>query len=123
LLGAWLTIFVIVLTDAAGDICVTRGMKQVGAIHKVRLREVLRLVRRACRTPVLGLGIFCSACSFFLFLWILSWTDLSFAVPATALIYVFSTLGARFILHEKVTRARWAGSLLICLGVALTSLG
>jgi bacterial/archaeal transporter family protein len=123
LLGAWLTILIIVLTDAASDICVTRGMKQVGAIHKVRSREILRLIRRACRTPILGLGICCSAISFFAFLWLLSWTDLSFAVPATALIYVFSTLGARFILHEKVTRARWAGSVLICIGVALTSLG
>jgi bacterial/archaeal transporter family protein len=123
LLGAWLTILVIVLTDAAGDICVTKGMKQVGAIYRVRLREILRLVCRAIRTPILGLGVLCSAISFFLFLWLLSWTDLSFAVPATAVIYVFSTLGARFILHEKVTRARWVGSILICLGVALTSLG
>jgi bacterial/archaeal transporter family protein len=118
-----LTVLIIVLTDAASDICVTRGMKQVGAIHKMRSREILRLIRRACRTPILGLGICCSAISFFAFLWLLSWADLSFAVPATSLIYVFSTLGARFILHEKVTRARWAGSVLIGIGVALTSLG
>jgi bacterial/archaeal transporter family protein len=123
LLGAWLTILIIVLTDAAGDIFVTRGMKQVGAIYKVRSREILRVIRRVFRTPVLGIGICCSAISFFAFLWLLSWTDLSFVVPATALIHVFSTLGARFILHEKVTRARWAGSVLICIGVALTSLG
>jgi uncharacterized membrane protein len=123
LLGAWLTILIIVLTDAAGDIFVTRGMKQVGAIYKVRSREILRVIRRVFRTPVLGIGICCSAISFFAFLWLLSWADLSFVVPATALIHVFSTLGARFILHEKVTRARWAGSVLICIGVALTSLG
>ncbi len=123
MLGAWLTILIIVLTDAAGDIFVTRGMKQVGAIYKVRSREILRVIRRVFRTPVLGIGICCSAISFFTFLWLLSWADLSFVVPATALIHVFSTLGARFILHEKVTRARWAGSVLICIGVALTSLG
>jgi bacterial/archaeal transporter family protein len=123
LLGAWLTILIIVLTDAAGDIFITSGMKQIGAIYKVRSREILRVIRRVLRTPVLGIGICCSAISFFAFLWLLSWADLSFVVPATALIHVFSTLGARFILHEKVTRARWAGSVLICIGVALTSLG
>jgi drug/metabolite transporter (DMT)-like permease len=32
------------------------------------------------------------------------------------------TLGAQFILKETVTLQRWAGTLLVCLGVALTSL-
>lgn len=122
MVGAWLTILIIVLTDTAGDLFVTKGMKQIGAIQ-LQLRDILRLIRKGLRTPFLGLGIVCSAFSFFLFLWLLSWTDLSFAVPATAVIYVFSTLGARFVLHEKVTRARWIGSVLICIGVALTSLG
>jgi len=33
-----------------------------------------------------------------------------------------STLGAKFILKETVSLQRWAGILLVCLGVALTSL-
>jgi uncharacterized membrane protein len=122
LLKVWLTILLIVILDAAGDIWVTRGMKQVGAIHRVQPREILRLIRRALNTPALCLGIVSSALSFFLFLGLLSGADLSFALPATSLVYVFSTLGARYLLHEKVTRARWVGSALICLGVTLISI-
>ncbi len=122
MLKAWLTILLIVVLDASGDILVTRGMKQVGAIHRVYPREILRLLRRSLKTPLLGLGIVSSALSFFLFLGLLSGSDLSFALPATSLVYVCSTLGARYVLHEKVTRARWVGSALICLGVALISI-
>jgi drug/metabolite transporter (DMT)-like permease len=35
---------------------------------------------------------------------------------------VTGTFGARFILGETVTFQRWAGTVLVCLGVALTSL-
>jgi hypothetical protein len=28
----WLTVLMVVLTDAAGDVCLTRGMKQVGEV-------------------------------------------------------------------------------------------
>jgi drug/metabolite transporter (DMT)-like permease len=52
---------------------------------------------------------------------LLSWADVSFAIPATALSYVVGALGARFLLHERVTGARWAGVALVCLGVALLS--
>jgi len=66
-------------------------------------------------------GIFFIGITFFSFLTVLSWADLSFVFPATSLVYVVSTLGAKFILNEKVTLQRWAGILLVSLGVALTS--
>lgn len=62
------------------------------------------------------------AITFFSFLTVLSWADLSFVFPATSLVYVVGTLGAKFILKETVTAQRWAGTALVCLGVALTSL-
>jgi drug/metabolite transporter (DMT)-like permease len=62
------------------------------------------------------------AITFFSFLAALSLADLSFVFPATALVYVIGTFGAKFVLGERVTSKRWAGTLLVCLGVALTSL-
>ncbi len=52
---------------------------------------------------------------------LLSWSDLSFALPATALGSVVNTVGARFFLKENVTMGRWMGTLLICVGVSLLS--
>jgi drug/metabolite transporter (DMT)-like permease len=53
---------------------------------------------------------------------LLSWADVSVVVPATALTYVVAALGAKYLLNEKVAPLRWAGVLLVCIGVALISL-
>ena len=68
------------------------------------------------------LGVVCLAVSFFSFLAVLSWANLSFVVPATAIVYAVTVLGAKFILREHIDGMRWAGTLLVCLGVALVCL-
>ena len=115
-------ITMIVLADSAGDVLLTMGMKQVGeisAIHPVALLAIGRKVITN-RNFLLGLGFF--AVTFFSFLIVLSWADLSLVFPAKSLVYVASALGARFILGETVTFQRWAGISLVCVGVFLTSL-
>ena len=71
------------------------------------------------RSFMAGLGLL--PLSFFSFLGALSRADMSLVVPATALCYVVSLLGARFVLRERISRLRWTGALLVCLGVALIS--
>ncbi len=114
-------IAVIVLADSAGDVLLTRGMKQVGEISTLRWRELLAIARKVLSNRSFLSAIFFISVTFVSFLTVLSWADLSLIFPATSLIYVVSTLGARFILGETVTLERWAGILLVCLGVALTS--
>jgi len=63
------------------------------------------------------------ALSFYALLVLLSWDPISFVIPASALNYVVGTLGAKFILREQVTAARWAGVLMVCAGVALVAAG
>jgi drug/metabolite transporter (DMT)-like permease len=115
-------IAVIVLVDSAGDVLLTRGMKQVGEISTLRWRELLATARKMVGNRSFLSAIFFICVTFVSFLTVLSWADLSLVFPATSLIYVVSTLGAKFILGETVTLERWAGILLVCLGVALTSL-
>jgi len=50
---------------------------------------------------------------------LLSLADLSFVLPMTAVGYVVAALFGRVFLHEDVTPQRWAGTLLIFVGVAL----
>jgi len=47
---------------------------------------------------------------------------ISFVIPASALSNVVGTLGAKYILKEEVNAARWAGVILVCIGVTLVSL-
>jgi uncharacterized membrane protein len=40
-------------------------------------------------------------------------------IPATAFNYVVGTLGAKYILNEQVSRKRWMGVVMVCVGVTL----
>jgi transporter family protein len=115
-------IAVIVLADSAGDVFITKGMKQVGEVTTLNPGILLSMAKKVVTNKNFLYAIFFFAITFFSFLTILSWADLSFVFPATSLVYVVSTLGARFILKETVTFQRWVGILLVCLGVALISL-
>jgi drug/metabolite transporter (DMT)-like permease len=52
---------------------------------------------------------------------LLSWADLSYVMPVTAIGYVATAFAARFFLGEAVSLMRWAGIVLITLGVTLVS--
>jgi drug/metabolite transporter (DMT)-like permease len=111
-----------VLSTSAGDVFITRGMKQVGEISTLRLRTLLGIAVRVLSNTDFLAGVLCMAVSFFSFLAVLSRADMSFVVPITSLAYAVSTIGAKFILKERVNPLRWAGTLLVCVGAALVSL-
>ncbi len=115
-------IAIIVLADSAHDVLLTKGMKQVGEVSTIKPRELLLFARKVVSNKYFLAGFSCTVVYFFSFVAVLSWADLSFIFPATSLVYVTSTLGARSFLGERVSFQRWAGILLVCLGVALTSL-
>ncbi len=115
-------VLVIVVTSAAGDIFITKGMKRVGEIEDFRPARILGVFKQVLVCRDFLLGVFFLALSFFAFLAVLSWADMSFVVPATSLVYVVTLVGARFLLHERIDGMRWAGTLIVCVGVALICL-
>lgn len=50
---------------------------------------------------------------------LLSWADLSFVLPVTAVGYVLSAVFGWLFLQETVSNTRWLGTLFIFAGVAL----
>ena len=50
---------------------------------------------------------------------LLSWADLSYVMPVTALSYVVTAFAARLFLGENVSSARWLGIVLVTAGVTL----
>ena len=117
-----LALSIIILASSLGDVLIAKGMKRVGEIATLRLRELALIGTSIVRNAAFLLGLLCLAISFGAFLAVLSWADLSFIVPATSLSFVVSTLGAKWFLHERINRLRWIGTLLVCVGVALLSL-
>ncbi len=115
----WLALIVLVLSDVTGTLCFTQGMKQVGAMETLQVQKLWSLIRRALMTPLVSVGVFFLAVQFLMYIALLSWADLSFVLPATALTDPVNVLGSRLLLKEKVTAKRWIGVFIICVGVYL----
>lgn len=117
----FLLLALLVTLSSFGEILSAKGMRQVGHVSH-QPREILRAVGRAVRNRWLMLSICCLAGSFFTFLSLLSYADLSYVVPLTAVSYITNTVGAKLLLKEKISRGRWAGTMLVASGVAIISL-
>lgn len=116
-------LFLVVMSGTGGEICVTRAMKRVGEVTDFRPMEIARVILRAMKVPWMWIGISMMALAFFSLLAVLSIENVSFVVPVTALNYAAGALGGKFFLGERVTPRRWAGVLIVCLGVTLVWLG
>jgi multidrug transporter EmrE-like cation transporter len=113
----------LILGSTGGEIAITRGMKVTGEPERLRPKELLRFLGRALRNGWFWAGVPLMALSFYALLLLLSWEPISFVIPASALSYVVGTFGAKYILGEEVSAARWTGVVLVCAGVALVALG
>ncbi len=111
----WLFATVVILSNVLGNFFLKKGMP--GSLGSP-LEYVTVLFR-----PYVALGVA------LLILWtlarmtLLSWADLSYVLPVTAVGYVLVALEGRLWLHEAITVKRWAGIALIMAGVALVSAG
>jgi drug/metabolite transporter (DMT)-like permease len=114
---------ILILGSTGGEIVITHGMKSVGEPSGLRPRAVLQFLGRAVCNGWFWAGVPLMALSFYALLVLLSWAPISLVIPASALSYVVGTFGAKFILGEDVSTARWAGVILVCIGVALVAAG
>ena len=113
----------IVVAGTGGELCVSRAMKTVGEVSDFRPRAIVRVILRALRVGWMWAGVGLMAVAFFSLLGALSFLNVSFVVPVTALSYVAGALGAVFFLRERVSSRRWLGVFLVSLGVTLVFLG
>ena len=120
-LNGWLAILAIVLSSSAGDVLLSRGMKQIGDLGEVRRRHGLNSVMmQILRNRYFLIGVVCMAVSFYSLLFGLSWNEVSLIGPAAAsLTFVANAFAARIFLHERVDRRRWAAALFVAAGVVL----
>jgi drug/metabolite transporter (DMT)-like permease len=117
-----LVVMILAITaGAVGDIFLTLGMRTLGDISTKGVREMISLVFTAMTSPKLILGTALQAVYFGLWLAVLSWEDLSVALPMQALNYVIVAFLSQWYLGESVTPMRWAGIVIICIGVALVT--
>jgi transporter family protein len=117
----WILVAVISICTALGDVLNTAGMKRQVGVEELDRRSPYYVVLGIFRNRLVLGGLGMLAISFFAFVALLSISNVSFAVPATASSYVLEATLAKFVLKESVTWHRWAAASLVCCGVALLS--
>ena len=117
--GQYLILALVALCAPLGDSCLARGMSELPAISLAHPLVLLAAVF----TPWIAAGIALLIAFFACYLTALSWADLTYVLPTTAFGYVLIALLGRFWLHEYISPYRWAGILLITLGVGFVARG
>jgi drug/metabolite transporter (DMT)-like permease len=113
---------VIVVAGTGGGLCVTRAMKEIGEVHDFRPAALVRFLFSALRVGWMWIGIAMMTVAFFALLAALSFENVSFVVPVTALSYAAGAVGAVLFLHERISPQRWLGVLIVCAGVTIVLL-
>jgi len=113
----------IIGAGTGGELCIARAMKAVGEVKDFRPAALLDVLTDVLQVPWMWAGVGLMGTAFFSLLAVLSRENVSLVVPVTALSYGAGALGGKFFLGEQVTPRRWAGVLLVCLGVTLVIMG
>ena len=108
---------IVVLSNALGNLSLSWGMK-----HGAELGISPLAVLRVLFNPWVMLGIALLIGWTISRLALLSWADLSYVLPVTALGYVLSAFSGRLFLGEQISWQRWAGTLLIVCGTVLVGM-
>src|ERR1700759_596791 len=111
--------FFIVVAGTGGEICVSRAMKSIGEVHDFSPRSIIRFLLQSMRLPWMWMGIGLMSLGFFSLLAILSFQDVSFVVPVSALSYAAGAFGAKTFLGERISKNRWVGIAVVCIGVTI----
>ena len=115
----YILVTLIVLFSSAGNVLLSRGMKQLGAVRAGSAMGLVRLFMRIFTSGWIWMGIGGLLLFLGCFMVVLSWADYSYVAPAAAAVYAVIPLVSQVLLGEKVTPMRWVGILIICVGVGL----
>lgn len=115
----WLLVLISVVSTTFGDLLSAKGMALGGEINDFGPRGIGRLLRYVVTHRLVVIGMVCNAIAFISFVALLSIADVTFAVPAMALSYILKTALAKWYLGEHITPRRWAGAVLVAIGVVL----
>jgi drug/metabolite transporter (DMT)-like permease len=109
----WLLTCVVILANVLGNFSLSWGMKH--SPEELSATGVAKTIF----TPFVLLGIGLLILWLLTRLTLLSWADLTFVLPVTAVGYVLTAVIGKVFMHEDVSWQRWAGTLLIVAGTAL----
>jgi bacterial/archaeal transporter family protein len=105
---------VVIVTNVAGNILLSRGMHNLSIVSWSPLPYL-----HAILNPWVASGVLILIAWMIGDLALLSLADLSYVLPVTATAYILIAILGHFVLDERISGLRWAGIVVITLGVML----
>ncbi|MDO8493745.1 MAG: EamA family transporter [Deltaproteobacteria bacterium] len=121
MLKAFLALCAAMLACGIGNLMLRKGMIEMGPLDTYQIGPLFRYFAAAVTNPWVIGGILIEIVYFFLWLAVLSWADVSWALPMNAVEYILVAVLALFFLGEKVDWTRWVGIFFIMMGVVFMS--
>jgi drug/metabolite transporter (DMT)-like permease len=116
-----IVLFIAICAQTLGDVYLKKGMNSIGEVSTLDPVELFNIGLQVFTNPLIWLGILLLCVFFGLYLAALSWADLSFVLPVTSFSYAMNAFMSWREIGEHVSPARWAGTMIICIGVAVVS--
>lgn len=104
----------VVLSNVLGNFSLSRGLRRFGPLAVSPIEYFTAMLN-----PWVAAGIALLIVWLLAHMALLSWADLSYVLPVTSIGYVLVALSGKYLLGEDISTPRWAGILLIVIGVAL----
>lgn len=115
-LSYWLLFIVGVLLSAVGGLTL-----KTGAVEIQYGASALDVVLQLLGNWKIWVGTVCYLIPLLIWIFMLKKVDLSFLQPLFSLVYVATPVLAVLFLHEQVPLLRWAGIVIIIMGVAIVA--
>jgi drug/metabolite transporter (DMT)-like permease len=110
-------ILLMVIFGPLGNVLLAKGMRHIGGLSAWNPAEIQRMLLEVGHSGYIWLGVASLITFFAVYMLVLSRADYSYVLPASSVAYGVVALLGHFLLGEIVTPLRWAGILVICLGV------
>jgi drug/metabolite transporter (DMT)-like permease len=108
----------VVISNAVGTVLLGRGMSRMPEFEADGIFSyVVLFLTNAWIVSGIALLVVWMVAQLSMF----TWADLSYVMPVTASYYILTALLSRLFLAERISGKRWAGIVIISLGVMLVS--
>jgi drug/metabolite transporter (DMT)-like permease len=116
-LKTYFMIAVMVIAGPLGNVLLAKGMKHSGELVIWPPPALFHTALNVFASGSIWLGVASLITFFVAYMLVLSWADYSFVQPASSLAYGVVALLGYLMLGERVSPLRWAGIVVICIGV------
>lgn len=107
-----------VLLNSFAQLALKQGMLKIG-VFSFKSSDIIKALSAASTNLYILIGLTCYVFSVGIWLLVLSRVEVSYAYPLLSIGYIITAFAGFFFFKESMDVTRWAGIIVICMGVWL----